>query len=134
MLLIIPLGERLHDSNALSDIKESSLGHIVKTKVIGNQCILLHCLQNYFFFFVSAFSYSFFYPSPGILTISGRKHGPKVAFRLSASKMLVCFLKVLELLLCEPCPVSVRCKNRVEHSWLKQMLVNVAFSVPFQVL
>lgn len=73
MLLEIPLGERLHGSNALLDVKESSVGHILKTKVIGNQCILCHSLQNYFFFFVSAFFYFFFSfdPSPGILTIKG---------------------------------------------------------------
>lgn len=59
MLLLIPLGERLHDSNTLLDIKESPLGHLLKTKIIGNQCILLHCLQNYLFFFVYAFSYCF---------------------------------------------------------------------------
>lgn len=66
--------------------------------------------------------------------ISGRKHGPKDAFRLNVSKMLLSFLKVLELLLCEPCPMSVRCNSGVEQSWLKQMFMSVTFSVLFQVL
>lgn len=60
MLLVIPLGGGLHDFNTLLDIKEPSLGHILKTKVIGNQCILLHCLQN---------SFSLFLPSPTLLFV-----------------------------------------------------------------
>ena len=122
VLLIIPLGERLRESNTLLDITESSLGHILKTKVIGNQCILLHCLQNYFFFFVSAFSYSFFfffYPSPGILTIKGLSEVEEnMGQKMFLGSMPLSFLKVLELLLCELFPMSARCNNRVEYSWL----------------